>query len=66
MNIAQTIIYFDMSFLYVLLIKIDQYFLNGGYRSNHIVHDSNFLKTFETEKKYKILEKKITVKLQSP
>ena len=36
---------------------IDQCFLNGSYRSNHIVCDSNFLKFFETEKKYEPLMK---------
>ena len=35
---------------YVLFIKIDHCFLNGWHRSNCIVHDSNFLKIFETEK----------------
>ena len=50
-NMVQTVFYLDLSFLYVLLIKIDQCFLNGRYRSNHIVCDSNFLKTFEIEKK---------------
>ena len=56
--------------LYVNLIKSDQCFLNGWYRSNHSVCDSNFLKTFETEKKawafnknlIESLKRKITVK----
>ena len=47
----QSVFYLDLSLLYVLLIKIDQSFLNGRYRSNHIVCGSNFLNTFETEKK---------------
>ena len=49
---AQTVFYLDLSLLYVLLINIDQYFLNGRYRSNHFVRGSDFLKTFETEKKH--------------
>ena len=63
-------IYLDLSLLYVLLIKIDQCFLNGRFRSNHIFCDSNLLKTFETEKKacavnenvVEFLKRKITVK----
>ena len=47
----------NLSLLYVLLIKIDQCFLNGRYKSNHIVGDSNFLRTFETEKKHESLMK---------
>ena len=47
----------NLSLLYVLLIKIDQCFLNGRYKSNHIVGDSNFLRTFETEKKHEPLMK---------
>ena len=46
---VQSVFYLDL--LYVVLINIDQCFLNGPCRSNHIVCDSNFLKTFETEKK---------------
>ena len=47
---VQTVFYLDLSFLYVLLIKIDQCFLNGRYRLNHIVRDSNFLKTGKQKK----------------
>ena len=36
----------DLSLLYVLLTKIDQYLINRRFRSNHFVRDSNFLKTF--------------------
>ena len=54
---VQTVFYLDLSFLYVLLIKSGQCFLNGRYRSNHFVYDSNFLKTFETEKKEEPLMK---------
>ena len=66
----QSVFYLDLSLLYVLLIKIDQCFLNGRFRANHIFCDSNLLKTFETEKKacavnenvVEFLKRKITVK----
>ena len=48
---VQSIFYLDLSLLYMVLINIDQCFLNGRCKSNQIVSDSNFLKTFETEKK---------------
>ena len=62
------------SLLFVALIDIDRCFLNGRCRSNHSVHDSNFLKIFETEKKaqdfnenfIESLKRKITVKLYWP
>ena len=38
-------------YCFMCLMKIDQCFLNGRYRSNNIVRDSNFSKTFEIEKK---------------
>ena len=54
---VQSVIYIELSLLFMLSIKIDQCFLNGQYRSNHIVCDSNFLKTFETEKNHEPLMK---------
>ena len=53
---VQTIFYLNLTFLCVLLIKIDQCFLNIQYRSNHTVRNSNCLKTFETEKKHELLK----------
>ena len=69
-NMFQTVFYLDLSFLYVLLTKINQCFLHGRYGSNDIVRDSNCLKTFETEEKgwtfneklIESLKRKITVK----
>ena len=60
-------IYLDLSLLYVLLIKIDQCFLNGRYRSNHIVRFSNFLKASETHQKAWVFnERTICVKTYCP
>ena len=65
----QSAFYLDLSLVHVLLIKIDQCFLNGRYRSNHIVCDSNFLKTWNRKKTWAFnknliesLKRKIMVK----
>ena len=58
-NLAEdiTILNLELSFLHALLKTIDQYFLNGPCRSNHIVRDLSFLKIFELEKMYEPLMK---------
>ena len=73
-NTVQSAFYLDLSLLYMVLINIDQCFLNGRCRSNHILCDTNFLKTFKTEKNawavnenmIGSLKRKITVKLSHP
>ena len=60
----------NVCYIYLLSIKIDQCFLNRWYRSNHIVCDSNLLETWNWKKTWAFnenliesLKRKIMVKL---